>query len=81
MNVPQWEYRANPETLHSDELGDYPTYALEAWQRQGEGWVLADTVHDFSADQSYAVEAAQLFTRHQLEPIHLRDAAEDFLQT
>lgn len=81
MNVPQWEYRAAEERMRSEELGEYATYALQAWERQGESWTLADTVHDFSADGEYAAQAARLFTEHQLEPIHLRDAAADYLDS
>ncbi len=64
------------EHLHSNEIGDYTSFGLIL--KDDNGRELAK-ISDISNDEVFITEMCQLFTIHQLSPIHLLDVIEDFL--
>lgn len=60
----------------TSELGTYFCYAIEVRDSTGR---IVDRLDDFSVDRSEAEAFAEIITRLQLDPLHLRDAAYDTL--
>lgn len=77
--APKWNYRATAEHCFSPEIGCYHTYGIQAEGRVANRWTVLETVHDVAVNRDVAEKTAILFTKHQLSPIHLLDALEDFL--
>ena len=71
-----WSYQAVEENWEQTDLGRYHTYAIQG--RDGARRVVAQ-VHDVTTDSNFAQWIAELLTRGQLSPIHLKDAIEDLL--
>lgn len=69
-------YRAIPCIYTAPELGAYTAYAILC--SDGMGREIA-RLEDFSPDREEAETFAAQITAGQLDPIHLTDAAEDFL--
>lgn len=68
-------YQAVGERLLRDDVGEYTTYGIML-TRDG---AMIDYVADVTCDYAMARRMAESFTLHQLSPLHLYDAIEDFL--
>jgi hypothetical protein len=76
----KWKYYAVPERLYSADFGKwFNTYGILAAERKDGSWILADMVHDASPSFPEARRMAEMFTKHQLSPVHLKDALEDMM--
>ncbi len=69
-------YRAIPCIYTAPELGAYTAYAILCTDETG---TEIARLEDFSPDRREAEAFAARITAGQLDPIHLIDAAEDFL--
>ena len=67
------------ETMCDPLLGKYRTYGIQANGKTEEGWEPVQVVHDVSTELQFAERLSDLFSLHQLSPIHLRDVVEDML--
>jgi len=72
----KYQYFAVKQNNHTPELGTYLCYAIEARDAQGS---VIDRLDDFTVDRREAETFAEIITRLQLDPLHLRDAAYDAL--
>ena len=71
----EWTYIPIKEVLFSFDLGYYCSFGIEVFE---EG-VLCMKISDVSPDECMVSTLASLCTSEQLEPIHLYDVIEDFL--
>lgn len=74
-----WEYHIISEICSHPDCGTYHTYGIQAFRCQNEQLQLIAGVHDVSTKQEFAEQLAQLFTQHQLSPLHLEEVIEDFI--
>lgn len=74
-----WHYQAVRESRHDPDLGQYLTYGLRAQRKTGSGWEEIELIHDVTTHFGFAKRLSELFNRHQLSPIHFRDAVEDII--
>jgi len=61
--------------VYSPYIGQYHTFGLLVLQEDEELMILPDVSTDFD----FTLRLASLFTRKQLNPLHLLDALEDIL--
>lgn len=66
-----WRYQVVPEETSHPNIGKYHTYGIQI--------IPPESIHDISTDKTIVERMANLFTEHQLSPIHFRDAVEDML--
>lgn len=69
------------ESRYTPDSGAYFTYAIHAYTSTGCGWSYCLSVSDVSADFSAVQQLAQQCTDLQLEPVHLLDVVNDFLNS
>lgn len=62
---------------YAPEIGDYHSFALVAYRELYRPPVAV--LRDVTPDGDLALRMIQTFNRHQLSPIHLRDAVLDML--
>lgn len=72
-----WHYQAVRELRDDPEIGQYLTYGIRASRRTMRNWEQIELLHDVTTEGPVAEKLAELFTLHQLSPIHLRDVIED----
>ena len=72
-------YRCIQEQLRTQEIGDYTSFGITAFQRLHGRWQTLFSISDVSVDQKRVYELAALCTRYQLHPEHLFDVVEDSL--
>ena len=72
----RYVYEAIQQTLTTDELGTYVTYGIRASSEETQ---LA-FVSDVSTDESAVRHLAERCTEQQLDPVHLENVIEDFLE-
>ena len=73
--TPRYRYVPVQETLHSDELGSYVSYAISVRTAEEEIAFVSDVSTDFEEIE----RLADLCTEKQLDPEQLPDVLEDFL--
>ena len=73
--TPRYRYVPVQETLHSDELGSYISYAISVRTTEEEIAFVSDVSTEFEEIE----QLADLCTAKQLDPEHLPDLLEDFL--
>ena len=71
-----YHYQIIPVQQNSAEIGSYVSYAIAAFDENCNEIVRLD---DFCTDYAHASAFAEKITLHQLDPIHLYDAAYDWL--
>lgn len=64
-------YQAVPESGCHPDIGKYRTYGIQV--------IPQSFIHDVSTDGATVERMANLFTEHQLSPLHLFDVVEDML--
>ncbi len=69
----KWKYRVTEGWQQDLEC---IVFGLEVRDQNGN---IAAQIPDLSSEREFAEQAAQLFERERLEPIHLAEAAEDIL--
>lgn len=69
-------YEVVRQSLTTDELGTYVTYGIRVSTERTQ----ITFVSDISTDEHAVKHLAERCTREQLDPIHLNDVIEDFLQ-
>lgn len=69
-------YRAAKRTYFDCQLGTYDAYAIEAVDEDGN---VLESLDDFSVDGEEAEDFAALITLEALSPIHLCEAAQDYV--
>lgn len=69
-----WSYRVISEQLYNKEMGDYQSYGVRVTGPDYE-----DVIHDVSLYEDVVARMTEYFNRHQLSPVHMRDAVEDML--
>ena len=72
-------YYAETESMYLPDVGHYQTFCLALEIRKSRQWEPAGIIHDVTTDPHLAMRMGELFTAHQLSPLHLRDAVEDML--
>jgi hypothetical protein len=75
----EYRYRLVEEISESCDFGEYKSYGIAAYRKEGNCWKLEDIVKDISTSESYVREMADNFNSEKLLPIHLRDVIEDEL--
>ncbi|MDR1706290.1 MAG: DUF6514 family protein [Clostridiales bacterium] len=76
----KWKYYAVPERLYSADFGKwFYSYGILAAQKTEGGWAFADMIHDAAPSFPDARRMAEMFTKYQLSPVHLKDAVEDMM--
>lgn len=69
-------YRAVKRTYTDRHLGTYDAYAIEALDEDGN---ILEILDDFSVNAEEAEDFVALITLEQLSPIHLCEAAQDYV--
>jgi len=69
-----WNYCEVSEICSSKDLGEYRTYGISV-----NGLYFSETLHDVSLHKAVIARMTYLFNKHQLSPIHFKDAVEDML--
>jgi transcriptional regulator with XRE-family HTH domain len=72
-------YQMERQFCDGSVLGEYRSWGLKVYVHTAGQWLLADALRDISTDFTAVRHMADAFNRHQLHPIHLRDAVEDML--
>jgi len=62
------------ENFHSNEIGSYTSFGIKAVDSLDHPIA---SVSDVSIDETYTAKLCELFTRQQLQPIHLLDVIVD----
>jgi L-rhamnose isomerase len=76
----KWRYYVISERVYSADLCRWVhTYGLLAAEKRERGWVLIDLLHDAAVNAAEARHMAELFTKHQLSPVHLKEAIQDIM--
>lgn len=75
LKVRDMEYEIKTEILCSEELGEYVTYGVNAY----EGPVLVASVSDVSTDYEAVRELVRKINDGQLDPIHFSEVLADWL--
>lgn len=65
--------------VHSPYIGQYRTFGLRVLRSEKEVDTEVMTLPDVSTDFDFTLRLASLFTRKQLDPLHLLDVLEDIL--
>lgn len=65
--------------VNSPYIGQYRTFGLRVLRREAGVEQEVMILPDISSDFSFTLRLASLFTRKQLDPIHLLDVLEDLL--
>lgn len=74
-----WNYRTFREHLYDENLGWYYTYGITVTENQKEIWTQVMEISDVSLDHHFVENIVNVFTRHQLSPIHLREVLDNLL--
>jgi len=74
-----WEYHVISERLVHPDIGVYRTFGIHAFEVIGTHIRPAAVIHDITTIQTEAEHLAELCSRYQLSPIHLKDFIADYL--
>jgi transcriptional regulator with XRE-family HTH domain len=72
-------YQMERQFCDEPVLGEYRSWGLKVYVHTAGQWLFVDALRDVSTDFTAVRHMADAFNRHQLYPIHLRDAVEDML--
>jgi len=75
----RWQYKVIGKEIHRLERGRCFTYALAAMEKTADRWRTVEIIEDVTPGKELACWMAAVFTKHQLSPLHFRDAVEDVL--
>jgi transcriptional regulator with XRE-family HTH domain len=72
-------YQMERQFCDDPVLEEYQSWGLKVYVHTAGQWLFVDALRDVSTDFTAVRHMADAFNRHQLHPIHLRDAVEDML--
>ena len=75
-------YRVREEWITHPQLGRYNCYGIVCERHlSGHGWQLQQAVSDITDDRDAAEALAALMQQEELDPCHLLDVVEDYLNS